>query len=199
VACHNVNSFNVSTIGNRNSKSFLKIEGITKLKADVILLTDCRLKDKEGEVGRMLGLNRNCSYKFYSNSNRESRGVGIAIKRNIMHEILETFKSEDQNILILKLKLRGEQLVLGVVYGPNESNPEFFIRLKAKINDYGLPYILGGDFNTILDRNLGDENLDKIGRGRPPNVRNSEVLTEWIETGNCIEPFRALYPAMREV
>ncbi len=36
-------------------------------------------------------------------------------------------------------------------------------------------------------------------RGRPPNVRNSEVLTEWIETGNCIEPFRALYPAMREV
>jgi len=162
-------------------------------------MSDCRLKNKEVDVSRMLGLNRNCSYKLYCNSNKESRGVCVAIRRNINHEVLESYKSLDQNVLLLKVKIKGELLTVGSVYGPNESNPEFYRILKSKIIEWGLPFILGGDFNTILDRNLGDDNLDKIGRGRPPNIRNSEILTEWIETGNCIEPFRAMYPETREV
>jgi len=77
VACHNINSFNVSTIGNRNSKSFLKVEGLTQLKADIILVSDCRLKDREGDVSRMLGLNRNCSYKFRQIQTGNRGGWGL--------------------------------------------------------------------------------------------------------------------------
>ena len=74
----------------------------------------------------MMGLNRNCSYKIYYNSDRESRGVAIAIKRKIYHEILDTYRSDDQNILLMKVKIKGQILVIGSVYGPNEQNVEFY-------------------------------------------------------------------------
>ena len=97
-------SMNVSTLGNRNSKSFIKVEGVTSFKHDVLFLCDTRLKDKELEIKRLFGLNKNDSYKLYSNSSNESRGVAIAIKRKIAHEIQDIFNSIDQNVLLLKIK-----------------------------------------------------------------------------------------------
>ena len=146
VGALNVNSFNVSTIGIRNSKTFLKVEGATQLKLDIIFLVDCRLKDKQHEVGRMFGLNRNASYKLYVNSNKESRGVAIAIKQNIVHEILETYCTIDQNILLLKARVRGVDVALGAVYGPNANDPECFNNLRRAIETWNIPYIVGGGF-----------------------------------------------------
>ena len=102
----NVNSFNVSTIGARNAKSYLKIEGATKGKHDVLFIVDCRIKDKCSEISRMMGLNRNASYKTYINSDMDSRGVLIAIKRSIVHEVLDSYYSVDQNVLLLKVKIK---------------------------------------------------------------------------------------------
>ena len=95
VGAINVNSFNVSTLGARNSKTYLKVEAITQHKYDVIFICDCRLKNKGGEVSKLMGLNRNESYKFYYNSVNESRGVAIAIKRKIFHVVSETYASQD--------------------------------------------------------------------------------------------------------
>jgi len=193
-----VNSFNVSTLGTRNSKSYLKIEGITFPKHDIIFLCDCRLKEKTNEIKKLFGLNRNSSYKLYTNSDRESRGVAIAIKRNIGHEILDTYSSVDQNVLLCKIKIKNCTLTIGSVYGPNENNPVFFQNLRRQISEWGLPYIVGGDFNTILDHSAGEGNMDREGGMRIPNHRNGEVIQEWIQTGTAIDPFRALYPEQRE-
>ena len=194
----NVNSFNVSTLGTRNSKTALKIEGVTSKKQDVLLICDCRIGNNEREISKMLGLNRNCSYKAYYNSNMDHRGVLIAIKRNIVHEVLDRFVTIDQNVLLLKVKIKGVCVVLGSIYGPNEQKPEFFRNIRSKLEEWGLPFIIGGDFNTVLDRTLGDGNLDREGGGRLPNVRNSEEINNWIEQGDCMEPFRALYPEQKE-
>lgn len=161
----NVNSFNVSTINNRNSKSYLKVVGATRGKHDVIFLSDCRLKDKVDDINRLMGLNMNASYKLYSNSNRDSRGVAIAIKRNIVHEIVETHKDIEQNILLMKVKIKGQLMTLGSIYGPNENNQNFYIELRGLLEDWQIPFIIGGDFNTILDITRGEENLDRIGGG----------------------------------
>ena len=161
----NVNSFNVSTIGNRNSKTYAKIEGITSRKNDILFITDCRLGNQTNEIERLMGLNKNASYKLYSNSKMDSRGVAIAIKRNIFHEILEQFHSADQNIVLLRLKIKGVELVLGAIYGPNENNPEFYRSLREKVENWNLPFIIGGDFNTVLDSTRGEGNLDMVGGG----------------------------------
>ena len=197
VGALNVNSFNVSTLGNRNAKTFIKIEGLTRGKNDVVFISDCRLKDKSTEIARLLGLNKNASYKSYFNSNMESRGVAIAIKRQIVHEVIDEFRSVDQNILLLKVKIKGCPLILGSIYGPNENCPEFFRGLKTKLEQWNLPFIIGGDFNTILDGSQR-ENLDMIGGGRVPNPRNALEINRWINDGFWLDPFRALYPAQQE-
>jgi hypothetical protein len=42
VSAINVNTMNVSTIGTRNAKIYLKIEGITGKRPDIIFMSDVR-------------------------------------------------------------------------------------------------------------------------------------------------------------
>ncbi len=78
--------------------------------------------------------------------------------------------SADQNIILMKVKIKGKHIILGSIYGPNEQKPEFYGDLRVKIEQWDLPLVLGGNFNTILDRSLGVDNLDKEVRGRIPNI-----------------------------
>ena len=55
----NVNSLNVSTLGGKVSKTFVKIEGATGKKADILFLCDCRMGRKGKEIENMFNLSRN--------------------------------------------------------------------------------------------------------------------------------------------
>jgi hypothetical protein len=83
----NVNSMNISTIGSAHSKTLLKVEGVTMKKSDIILLSDVRAKDRGEELIRLFRLTQNGCYNLILQSKKESRGVGVAIKRSISHEI----------------------------------------------------------------------------------------------------------------
>ena len=50
----NVNSFNVSTAHQSNAKCFLKVEGITSKKVDIILITDCRLNGEKKKIEELM-------------------------------------------------------------------------------------------------------------------------------------------------
>jgi 5S rRNA maturation endonuclease (ribonuclease M5) len=60
---------------------------VTGKRADVILLCDIRAKNRGEEIKKLFNLTMNGSYRVHLNSTKENRGVGIAIKRNIAHEI----------------------------------------------------------------------------------------------------------------
>jgi exonuclease III len=153
-------------MGNRNAKTYLKVEGITGKGADVILVSDVRASNKGNEITRLMGLTRNGSYKLYLNSSRESRGVGIAVKRKISHEIKNRYEGRgDNNLLMLDLVIKGKRITLGVVYGPNSNDVPFFRDIEQKIAQWGNECIIGGDFNTIICRDAGMENLDREGGG----------------------------------
>jgi hypothetical protein len=66
------------------------------------------------------------------------------------------------------------------------------------IDRLGNKFILGGDFNTIINQSIGQENLDREGNGRVPNSQNSRIINEWIDEGWTIEPFRTMYPLQKE-
>jgi hypothetical protein len=83
----NVNSMNVSTLGTRNAKTYLKIEGVTGKKPDVIFLCDVRANNRGDELERLFRMTRNGNYCLYLNSTRNSRGVGIAVRRAIAHDV----------------------------------------------------------------------------------------------------------------
>jgi exonuclease III len=191
---------NVSTLGMKNAHTYLKVEGITGKKADVILMCDLRLKDKGDEIKRLFGMTRNGSYKLYTNSTRECRGVGIAIKRNIKHEIMNIYYGNgDENLLLLDIKIKEARITLGVVYGPNNTDIAFFNDIKRQINLWGNKCIIGGDFNKIICQSNGNENLDRDGEGRIPNLQNSKVINKWIDDNLLVDPFRVLYPELKEI
>jgi exonuclease III len=199
ISAINVNSLNVSTLGKSNAKTYLKIEGVTGKKADIILLTDVRVKDKGEEIKRLFGLTVNGSYKLYLNSSKESRGVGIAIRRNIQHVIHNTYYGRgDDNVYISDITVKGVRLTIGTVYGPNGNDVGFYRDIEMILRRWGNPIILGGDFNTILCEDVGRDNIDREGGGRVPNIQNARVLNSWINDSLVVDPFRSLYPQTRE-
>ena len=118
----------------------------------------------------------------------------------ISHKVFQVRRDEaDENYILLYVEIKGKRLTLGSVYGPNENNANFYRKLKREVNELGNPMILGGDFNTILDQDGTENNLDRIGIGRVPNRTNSNFINDWIREGNIIEPFRALYPEQKEI
>ena len=146
ISAININSFNVSTLGGENNKTYLKIEGITGKKSDIIFIVDTRMGTKVKEVEKMMQLTKNGKYKMYTNSTRESRGVAIAIKSTIFHEVYETIKDPNENFLILKVKILDRKIALGVIYGPNRNDAEFYREIRAVLENVEEKIILGETF-----------------------------------------------------
>jgi exonuclease III len=181
----NVNSLNVSTMDRKNAKTLLKIEGVTGKKPEVILLTDIRAGNRSAEIRKFFSFTRHGSYKVYMNSTKDSRGVAIAVKRNIFHEVLDTvIDAVDENYLLLRLNFKGVPITIGCVYGPNGNNPVMFRDIRRHLTRLGERFIIGGDMNTILSTEHGDNNLDRIGGGRIPNIQNSGKLNSFKQLKN---------------
>ncbi len=163
-----------------------KLVAITNRGSDVILIE---------KVKRILLLGKKTSYELYSNSTRGDRGVCIAISRNRNVEIIEEVKDTvAENYMLLRCKIDNIECILGCVYGPNTNNRAFYRELIDRIEGYGLPTIIGGDFNTVISGERGAENLDLEDRENVPQKENGRILREWIENGNYCEPFRRKYP-----
>jgi hypothetical protein len=100
---------NVSTIGTRNAKIFLKIEGITGKRPDVIFMSDVRAANKIKEVENLFRVTKNGNYATFFNSSRSARGVGIAIRRKISHKVFQVRRDEADENYIFSFKVFIEQ------------------------------------------------------------------------------------------
>jgi hypothetical protein len=172
-----------------------KLVAIMNRGSDIIIMTDCRLGKGIEKIRKILLLGRNNSYNLYANSTRGERGVCIAISRNRQVEIIEEVRDTVyENYLLLRCKVDGNEILIGGVYGPNINNRQFYRDLIERVEGIGVPSILGGDWNTIIDGNVGEENLDLEDRYNIPQKDNGKILREWIERGEYCEPFRRKYP-----
>ena len=199
VSSINVNSFNVSGIITGGHKTMLKVEGVTSCKSDVIFILDSRLGKHGNFVETLFIHSMNGEYRLIMNSTMDRRGVCIAVRKESGIEIEEVDKDmETENYLFIKARHEGRVINLGAVYGPNNNSADFYRKIYQKLKDTTGEFIMGGDFNTILDNRDNNYNLDRIGRGNIPNITNSRILNEWIEEGLCMDPFRVLYPEDKE-
>ncbi len=181
----NVNSMNVSTLGTRNAKTYLKIEGVTGKKPDVIFLCDIRANNRGEDLEKLFRMTRNGNYCLYLNSTKNSRGVGIAVRRAIAHEVKKIVRDvRNENYILLDIELKGKRLTLGSAYGPNENNVNFFRELKTKLGEISTnKWIVGGDFNTILDMDRSIENLSQL------TITNNSSIPEVVFIFSAIKAF----------
>ncbi len=78
------------------------------------------------------------SYSMHFNSSTNSRGVAVLIRNSLEHEIMERAADPQENILLLKMKIKGRELIIGTVYGPNDNVCEnFFEFLRGNPNQVG--------------------------------------------------------------
>jgi hypothetical protein len=128
VSSINCNSLNCSISSKQNQN--LKINGITKLSSDIILLGDIRLSNKNltlcaDEVKKLFLVNMFDAYELIYNSSLNKRGVGILINKKLCFTLQNIINDQEENFLLAKLLIQGECIVIGSVYGPNSQNIAF--------------------------------------------------------------------------
>ncbi len=194
----NLRSLNIST---KNNITKEKIFAITKENSDIILICDLKLNSERQkaavhDVEKYFMLN---GYKLFHNSTKNVRGVGILVNRKLSFSVLNTYKDEDCNILILDMEFGKERLVVGSLYGPNQNEENFFQNLNSYLSRIQIPcLILGGDLNATWDNRNVNDNLDVHAMNNIPSVFRSNKLREICVTHNLTDPYRALYPNKKD-
>ena len=202
VSSINCNSLNMSVTSKHNQLK--KIYGITKLKTDVIFLSDIRLCNRNlvsasNDCTKIFHTNPYCSYSFFFHSTMAKRGVGILINNALDFSVSDRVEDPEENFLLLKTVIHGRQAVLGSIYGPNDYNPGFFERLSRALRKFSeFPVILGGDWNCTYATDPINTNLDCLNMQRLPNIRHSELLREICTEFILTDPYRLFYPTRKD-
>ena len=81
-------------------------------------------------------------------------GVGILLKNNFEHEVVEINKDQEGNYIQLIIKTSSFKLNVISLYAPNSDKPEFIEKIKQLIkNNPKFDYlIICGDFNLVTPK-----------------------------------------------
>ena len=200
----NCNLLNMSSTGSLNHK--MKMYGITRLRSDIIFLSDIRLSNSENvstslQASLSFRTNPYGSYISYFNSSMNRRGVGILLKNACSFLVLSEARDPGENCLFLRIKTTGTDIefVVGSVYGPNRYEPAFFAWIRNYLSTLGnTPVVIGGDWNCTYCKSAANINPDVINMNNIPNRRHTDLLLQLCEDFNLCDPFRTLNPNRTE-
>jgi hypothetical protein len=117
----------------------IKIGAITGMRTDVIFLSDTRLGNRnltsaKSEISNLFLVNSNRSYKLYTNSTKNSRGVGILIAADLNFTIESTILDPGENYILLRASVCNEILILGsTVFMVQMIMIEYFFKTCSEI------------------------------------------------------------------
>ncbi len=198
ISSQNVCSLNVAKPGR---KTHSKLITVTKSESDIIFLSDTRLISNiqiagVNDIEKKLAF---LGYTFLHNSNKNSRGTAILLINKMSYSIEDTYRDEDCNILMIKIKIADTTLTLGSIYGPNQDDEVFFDRINRTLVKFGSDYvIIGGDWNTTYDCRNSRQNIDIINTANIPSARRSMWLNRLCTDCKLLDLYRHFYPESRE-
>ena len=188
----NCNSLNMSTTSKHNQ--LRKIYGITKLKTDLIFLSDIRICNRNlvsgiADITKTFSTNPYQSYNFLHNSSSNKRGVGILIKSDLCFSEELVIRDPGENYILVRARIKGTSLIIGAVYGPNNHDPVFFNNLKRDIRALGgHRIVLGGDWNCTYSNENVNHNLDCLNMVNLPNLRHTNLLLQMCDEFDLTDP-----------
>jgi hypothetical protein len=161
VASQNCNSLNIST---ECRKQLTKMIAITALMTDFIFLSDIRLNTSAVHVERISKqflYEGKRSYKLFTNSNMNPRGVGLLMAADLPGELSNFYKDEEQNFLGATYDTGQGKIRLVSVYGPNTNDYALFGSIDRYLCiEPDIPVILGGDWNCSYSCEPREFNID---------------------------------------
>ena len=180
----NIFSYNVNGFNDDDKRDEI-IRHLYTLRADIQILIDTRLKDKdENRIRNHADIfNYSCVFQNRKDQN-SSRGILVLISKNKDIDFETLYKSDDGNFILLKIKYDNRKILIAATYGPNKDNPNFYLRNLRKIENCNLEEtILCGDFNIV-----NHHNIDQIGYNNERNKRAKTILNGYIDTKQLFDP-----------
>jgi exonuclease III len=185
----------------------MKLTAIASSMSDVILLSDTRVISSKGissaqRIQKSLRDCKICSYSAFFHSNSNSRGVAILLRNDLCYNVIREYKDANENFYMLDVEINKTRYGIGAVYGPNNTSRDFYRYLRNTldlVNGNGCSQIiLGGDWNTTVDRRPVTDNIDTFCMSGLPNPKNSELLELLCFDFALVDPYRVLYPNKRD-
>lgn len=167
-------SMNCQGLGDKSKRKDV-INFLKGKQYSICMLQDTHfLKSEENYIRSLWGYE--C---FFSSFNSQSRGVAILVNNTFEFKISGTEQDLEGNLLILSCKICDKNITLVNIYGPNRDNPSFYQNLHDRMSKYeNSCYIIGGDFNLILNPNIDSYNYVNLNN---PNARDSvfNIISEY--------------------
>ena len=127
-------------------------------------------------------------------SGNSSNSAGVAILLNKPYEVIKHTEILVGRLQALSIEINDTEVILLNIYGPNNNDKTFFEQLETFIaeND-DKTFIIGGDFNVVLNTNLDKKN----GRNET-NEHNRNKLFRLIENYDLVDIWRVLHPDSKQ-
>ena len=96
---------------------------------------------------------------FFSGNANNSEGVSILFNKSFAYDIVNYTEIILSRLIAVDIKLEHKILKVIDIYGPNDGNIHLFEKLHNYIHDNEEnDFIIGGDFNTVLNTNIDKRN-----------------------------------------
>jgi len=127
---------------------------------------------------------------FFSGTKSNSEGLGILIKNRDNVSIGDFKELIPGRLFTIDITINNQELTLINVYGPNNDDTSFFEQLELHLlQNLDKNYIIGGDFNTILN-----PQLDKKNGKQDTHTKCRNTINNIINSCNLIDIWRASHP-----
>ena len=148
----------------------------------ILCLEDTHLLQDDEEY---LKQKLNCEIILHG-TKTSSRGVAVVLNNNFEYQVKNISKDNDGNMLVIDLQLLEISLRIVNIYGPNEDNPNFFLKVNEFIEDSNETYFLiCVDFNLTLNPSLGCYNYININ-----NPQSRSTVLDAISSYQLTDVFR---------
>ncbi len=133
-------------------------------------------------------------HAWFSSYASNSRGVAILIRNSVSIQLHSRYSDPNGRFLILSISLNELPLLLVNIYAPNNDDPEFYLDVFAKVNQFEYSsLIVAGDFNAVL----GPQDYQG-GQKRHSNVKSNEILSILTEEFNLCDIWRNFHPHLKQ-
>ena len=96
---------------------------------------------------------------IFSGTKTNSEGVCILFHKNLIIDIIQYTELISGRLQTVDIRYEDRLITLINIYGPNNDDELFFITLQNYLlNNEDKTFIIGGDFNTVLDIKIDKKN-----------------------------------------
>ena len=182
-------SYNVRGLGNKTKRE--KIFEWFKTKNFALCLLQ---ETHSGEGTHSKWKDEWANDAFFCGQSNNSEGIGILMNKNLSYTIQKYNEIVSGRIQALELVINEKELTIINLYGPNNDNDNLFKTLIEYMQENNeKTFIIGGDFNTVLNESLDKKN----GRAHSHKLCRRKI-NDMIDSFNLIDIWRDMHPMEKE-